>query len=106
MAEMVNRQNGIFVGSDLKFALTIDTPGFSMDDDDFEVTILGRSRNKTIKKEEMLLTGDSKWIFTYNTAEIGSGEHWMKVTAYVPDTDFDDGLRTEVVKKLLCNVNP
>ena len=56
MAETINNRNGIFVGTDLKFALTIDTPGFSMDDDDFEVQILGRSRNKTIKKEEMLLT--------------------------------------------------
>ena len=105
MADTMKR-NGIYDGTDKKFFLTINTPGFSMDDDDFEVIIYSKSRNKTIKKEKLLRTDEGKWLVTYNTGEIGVGEHWIKITAYVPDTDFDDGIRTEVIKKYLWNVNP
>ena len=42
--------------------------------------------------------------FTLDTAELGTGDYIVTTIAYVPDEDFDDGLRTEVQKQLLCSV--
>lgn len=97
-------QRTIYQGTELKFALDIDIEGFSMDSDDFKVTIKNTKSEITIPKSEMLLTENDEWLFTVDTAQMGTGDYYVIVTAYVPDTDFEDGLRTEVQKQLLCVV--
>lgn len=97
-------QRTIYQGTELKFVLDIDIEGFSMDSDDFKVTIKNTKNEITIPKSEMLLTENDEWLFTVDTAQMGTGDYYVIVTAYVPDTDFEDGLRTEVQKQLLCVV--
>lgn len=99
-----NETRTIYQGTELKFLLEITSEGFSMDDDDFKVIIKNIKNEKEIRKEDMLLTENEKYIFTVDTAELGTGEYWLTTVAYVPDTDFDDGIRTEVQKQLLCVV--
>lgn len=94
----------IYLGTELKFQVDIESDGFSMADDDFNVVIKNKKIEKTIKKEDMLVTAEEKYIFTLDTAEFGAGEYIIITTAYVPDEDFDDGLRTEVTKQTLCVV--
>jgi hypothetical protein len=94
----------IYQGTELKFSLDIEIEGFSMFDDDFKVAIKNTKTLVEIPKEEMILTDDDKFLFTIDTKEIGTGDYYIFVTAYVPDDDFDDGFRTEVQKQLLCIV--
>lgn len=102
MADVETRT--IYQGTELKFLLEITSEGFSMVDDDFKVVIKNIKNEKVIRKDEMLLTDNDEYIFTVDTAELGTGEYWITTIAYVPDTDFDDGIRTEVQKQLLCVV--
>jgi hypothetical protein len=94
----------IYQGTELKFALDIDIEGFSMDSDDFKVTIKNTKKQIEIKKSDMLVTENDEYLFTVDTAEMGTGDYYLITTAYVPDSDFQDGLRTEVQKQLLCVV--
>lgn len=93
-----------FVGTELKFQLDIEAEGFSMADDDFKVIISNYNKRKEIKKEDMKLDDNENYLFTVDTAYFGSGEYLITIIAYVPDEDFDDGIRTEVQKQVLCQV--
>ena len=102
---MANVGNGgIFQGTELKFQLDITSEGFSMIDDDFKIIVKNKKVSKEIRKEDMILTDDEKFLFTLDTAEFGTGDYIVTTIAYVPDEDFEDGLRTEVQKQLLCSV--
>ena len=94
----------IYQGTELKFLLDIESEGFVMADDDFYIVIKNMKNEKTIRKEEMLVAEEDKYLFTVDTAELGTGDYWLMVVAYVADSDFDDGLRTEVQKLKLCTV--
>ena len=76
----------------------------SMADDDFKVVIKNTKKSVTIPKAEMILDENENYLFTVDTGFMGTGEYWITTIAYVPDDDFDDGLRTEVQKQLLCVV--
>lgn len=94
-----------FVGTQLKFALTVTADGFSMDDDDFEVTLKSQSKSLTIKKEDMVHDDtEGQWYFTFDSAAFGPGLVSVIVTASVPDDDFDGGVRREVVKRSLIRI--
>ena len=101
---MIMEKNKPFAGTDLKYLLEIEAEGFSMQDNDFKIVIHTNRGNKEIKKEDMRLTEDEEFIFTVNTKELGAGEYILETIAYVPDDDFDSGIRTEVQKQLLCVV--
>ena len=102
MAELEKRM--IYQGTELKFLLDITSMGFNMVDDDFFIVVKNMKGSITIPKEDMVLTEDDKFIFTVNTATLGTGDYYVIVTAQVPDEDFDDGFRQEVQKALLCTV--
>ena len=106
MAEQaVTTQKPIYKGTDLKFQIDISTEGFDMDSDDFKVVIKNLIKyEKVITKGEMLVTENGKYLFTLNTTELGTGEYVISTFAYVPDSDFDSGIRTEVTKQTLCVV--
>lgn len=94
----------IYVGTELKYTLNIETEGFSMDTDDFKIIVRSSHGTIEIPKSQMILTDNDEYLFTVDTSELGAGDYYVSVVAYVPDTDFDDGLRTEVTKQLLCVV--
>lgn len=99
-----NVRRTIYQGTELKFTLDIQSDGFSMADDDFKVVIKNTKKSVTILKAEMILDENENYLFTVDTGFMGTGEYWITTIAYVPDDDFDDGLRTEVQKQLLCVV--
>lgn len=101
---MAEETRKIYKDTRLKFTLDIQSVGFSMADDDFKVVIRNLKAEKTITKGEMLVNDDDEYIFTVDTQELGTGDYYITTYAYVPDTDFDDGIRTEVTKQLLCVV--
>ncbi len=88
----------IFVGTELKFALDITADGFDMDNDGWSVTVKGSLGSVRIDKSDCIDDGESNWFFTFDSTAVGPGQPVAIVTAYVPDNDFPDGLRTEVDK--------
>lgn len=93
-----------YLGTELKFLVEIEAGGFSMENDDFTVTIKRGSKQKVFEKADLARV-DDKFYVCFDSAELGSGMIQAIVTAYVPDTDFPDGLRTEVFVMDLLNVN-
>lgn len=94
----------IYSGTDLKFAVNIESPGFSMDDDDFTVDLVNGRRKLTLEKSDMVNGEDGNWYLCFDSSELGTGDIYIIVYAHVPDDDFDDGIRTEVYKDILCHI--
>lgn len=93
----------IYAGTDLKFLIDIKSSGFKMDEDDFDI-VLTNGRKKVEFTKDDLVHGDDGWYLCFNSSELGSGDINIIVYAYVPDSDFDDGIRTEVYKDALCRI--
>lgn len=92
----------IYVPSDLKLNINIPAKGgFNMDDCDFEIEVFcTKSKSVVRKKAEMIRHSADCYVAMINTEEIiagNGGELSVIITAYVPDTDFIDKLRTEVI---------
>lgn len=94
-----------FIGTELKFLIKIDAGGFSMADDDFTVTIKRGSTQKVFAKADLVRDVEDNFYVCFDSAEFGSGMIQAVVTAYVPDSSFPDGFRTEVFLMDLVNVN-
>lgn len=91
--------NNPFIGTELKLNVNIEPMGeLTMDSYDFEVEVYC-SPKKTIvtPKSNMIRTDENNYIVLVDTAIVGAGDLKIKVTAYIPDADFPDMLRTEVV---------
>lgn len=102
----------VYIGTELKFLIDIEADNFSMHDDDFTVEIARGPKHLFFRKEDLVEeeyteTVDNAEVTKYHyyvcfdTANLGYGDVYAIVTAYVPDMDFDDGLRTEVYKVAL-----
>lgn len=96
-------QEQVFVGTKLKFAITISSPGFDINEDDFTVDIRRGSKSIHFEKDDLVVDENDKYYVCFDTAELGSGLIEAIITAFVPDDDFDDGIRTEVVKLTLLS---
>ena len=90
-------EDKIYLGTRLKYVLEIEASGFSMDTDNFCVDLIRGPKVIHLEKGE-LEYDDENWYVCFDTNELGPGIITAKVTAYVPDTDFADGIRTEVQK--------
>lgn len=94
-----------YVGTKLKYLIDISSEGFSMDEDDFEIIVSrGSTREKVITKDELIVDEQGNYYLTLDTEELGAGLYMLSVKAYVPDNDFDDGIRTEVTQFALVNI--
>lgn len=51
-----------------------------------------------ITKEELIMVDEDNFIVTLDTNTLGLGQIVLEVTAYIPDLDFPDGLRTEIAR--------
>lgn len=86
------------IGTYLKINVHIDElDGIKMSDMDFTCDFFVHTgRFQTISKEDMLKADDENYVALVDSAQIGKGIVRCKVTAYVPDGDFVDGVRKEV----------
>lgn len=94
-----------WAGTELKFLVNPEASGFYADDDDWSIEIRYGSLGKTLKvyQKSDLIRSTEGYICVIDTQGI-SGMVYAVVTAYVNDSDCEDGLRREVVKKELCYV--
>ena len=72
--------------------------GITIEDYDFTTEVYCNPRKSiTILKSETISVDSENYIIRVDTAPLGTGDLYCKVTAYIPDDDFADGFRTEVV---------
>lgn len=114
----------LYRGDEAKFAFELKAEGFSMEDDDFEVEIVGL-RGGSIKgyktppagsedtdviiyseTEETQIPPEEEggeptvettttWFCIFKTEKLTAGDLKVVTTAYVPDAHADDGIRTQ-----------
>lgn len=102
----------VLLGTDLKIKVELICEGFSMDDDDFDLTLRWNGGDVTYSKTEsstdehiVEAQDGSGWYLVIETEELNmKGLVTLIATLYVPDTDFPDGIRNEVVKQDLFSV--
>lgn len=88
-----------FIGTELKLNIHIEPIGkITMDDYDFEVEVYCSPKRPIIisKANAIRIDGDN-YVVLVDTNVVGAGDLKCKVTAQMPDSDFPDKLRTEVV---------
>lgn len=93
--------NKIFWGTEVKLNVNIEPVGeLTMDDYDFELTIMAQWPQKkvVVKKDQAIRVDENNYIITIDTKDIGTGKVTGKIVAYLPDDDFKDGYRTEVME--------
>lgn len=97
------RQNECYKGTELKYLVNIQSPGFSMDDDNFEIVVKRGVVSRVFKKEDLSHRDDSYYL-CFDSEEFGVGDAVAVAKAFVPDEDFADGFRTEVYKVQLVRI--
>lgn len=96
-----------FQYSDLKFLITIKSEGFDIDRDDYTIVLKRGSKDDvTIDKSKIVVDGGNHYLCVTKEqlASLGTGDIFMVVYAEVPDSDFEDSMRSEVDKQLLCHI--
>lgn len=95
----------VIIGTEVKFAVNISAEGFSMEDDDFVISLLkGRNVVKEYSKTDLVLDFDGTYLLCIDTTEVGVGSFDIAVMAKIPDTHFEDGFRTEIERVELMTV--
>lgn len=96
----------IYIGTELKYLVEIGAQGFSMDKDRFTVDIMRGPNTIHFEKTDMEFDDNGNYYVCFDTLSLGTGVVTAKVTAYVPDTDYPDGFRTEVQRIDLITIKP
>lgn len=105
----------VYLGTMLKFLVEITSSGFDMDRDDFEITLKRSTYSRTFEKSNLIIESYIETIggqpiekhhyyLCFDTSEFGKGLIQATTKAYVPDEDFDGGIRIEIEKTNLINV--
>lgn len=95
-----------YIGTDLKFEIELTSSGFSMDDDDWTISV--KSANKIVQeipKSDCVKEQDGKWYVFVNAEYLKKGDLELVAHAYVPDEHFNDGYRDEVDKVRVGRMN-
>ena len=84
-----------YIGADLKFQIDISSPGFSQDEDRYDIDFYCGDTKLQFNQNNVIQNGDCFYL-PIPTSRLTSGKMKMVITAYVPDVDFDGGVRKEV----------
>lgn len=49
----------------------------------------------TVEKKDAIKVDSDNYLIRIDSAVCGAGKYYVTLTAYIPDTDFPDGFRTE-----------
>lgn len=125
MAQTAN----FFKGDEVKFALTLEAPGFSMDDDEFEIevkagssSIFGRKTPQAGDPTDVIIysetvtippaeeggepTEGTVWYVIANTAKLKENNKvFVVATAKIVDAHADDGVRNSIARVELGYLN-
>lgn len=96
---MATAKQIVFLGTELKLNVSIaKLDEFTMDDYDFNIEVYCSAKRIITKtKEDAIRIDENNYVILIDSAELGAGDVKCKITAYIPDYDFPDTLRTEIV---------
>ena len=84
-----------YTGEDLKYLITPTAQGFNPETDDWTVEIVcGRQRIKKNGRDLKTAETEGSYLITFNSEKM-LGDVICIVTANIPDTDFQSGVRKE-----------
>lgn len=86
------------IGTELKINVRIDRlDGYKMSDIDFTCDFfIYTNRKITVKKDAMVKVDDDNYVACFDSSQLGVGKIMCRVTAFIPDADFEDGVRKEI----------
>ena len=102
-------ENGrYYIGTDLKFQITLTAEGFDQDTDRYDVQFICGSYSHTYSSEngDFATGADGNHYLLIPTSNLNPGVMKMVITAYVPDLDFDAHVRKEVESITLGPIRP
>lgn len=85
----------MYFGQTPKYHLEIEASGLDMGDYDFSVRLQRGSNSITIPKSQMIVD-DGDYYIAFDTKVLGVGTVRAIVIAEIPDTDYQEGVRTEI----------
>lgn len=89
-------------GSDLKINVSFDVGNnLTMDDVDFDCTFSVGSKKFLIPKSGLVRLDEHNYLACIRANQLMRGQVSCEVRVKVPDTDFEDGIRNEVVRTSL-----
>lgn len=93
----------VTIGSDVKIAFTADLPdNLLLKDIDFTVKVVNMSdkgKSADYQKADCIMVGDgADYVVLVDSEELGIGTYWLRLTVFIPDTDYQSGTRKEVIK--------
>ena len=93
----------ITLGSDVKIAFTADLPdGLLLKDIDFTVKVVNMSEKNVaveVAKADCIMTDEgASYVVLVDSDDLGIGTLMLRLTVYIPDTDYQSGTRKEVIK--------
>ncbi len=94
-----------YVGSDLKWAVSMTCEGFDMNEDDWKIIVSRGSRSVEYTNETAIYDDQAdQWYICVDTTALGPGKAIITFVAYVPDSDILGGVRTEIAEYDLINI--
>lgn len=93
----------VTLGSDVKIAFTADlTDGLLLKDVDFTLKVINMSekdKDVEVPKADCIMIDDgAAYVVLVDSEELGIGTLMLRLTVFIPDTDYQSGTRKEVIK--------
>ena len=93
----------VTLGSDVKIAFTADLPdGLKLSDVDFTLKVInmsGKDVDAEFVKADCIMTDEgASYVVLVDSEKLGIGTLMLRLTVYIPDTDYQSGTRKEVIK--------
>jgi hypothetical protein len=93
----------VTLGSDVKIAFTAELPdGLLLKDVDFTLKVINMSeKDKDIEvpKADCIMTDEgASYVVLVDSETLGIGTLMLRLTVFIPDTDYQSGTRKEVIK--------
>lgn len=85
-------------GTEFKLNINmIPIDGKHLSDVDWKVEVFTENGHKrvTVEKKDAIKVDSDNYLIRIDSAVCGAGKYYVTLTAYIPDTDFPDGFRTE-----------
>ena len=90
------------IGSQIKILIAATLPDdLRLFDVDFDVVVYNddkKDKKKDYAKKDCILTDEMDYVVLIDSDELGVGTYMVKLTVYIPDADFPDGKRKEVIR--------
>ena len=93
----------VTLGSDVKIEFTADLPdGLLLKDVNFTVKVINMSEKDVdadfVKADCIMIDEGASYVVLVDSETLGIGTLMLRLTVYIPDTDYQSGIRKEVIK--------